>query len=166
MADNQLKATLIALSSSLAKQKVEYMLVGGTAVALYGHYRPSADAKGEIADKPDIDLWYNPSYTNYFNVLKVLQNLGHDVTALEEEQTPNPREAFIKLEFDNFTFDLLPKIRADVKFYEAYQRRRLLNLEGTVLSVIGMDDLIADKRATGRLKDIEDIKQLKELRGF
>lgn len=166
MAGDLLKDTLIAVCAALAKYQVDYMLVGGTAVALNGYYHPSINAKGEITEQPDIDLWYNPTYENYFNILKTLKDLGHDVTSLENEKTPNPREAFIKLEFDDFTFDLLPKIRAGIKFNEAYQRKISVDLEGVPLHVIGLEDLILDKKASGRAKDIEDIKKLEKLRGL
>jgi len=62
---------------------VEYLVVGGTAVSYYGEYRKSKIASGEVADKPDLDLWYNPGYENYFNLLKAIEELGQDVTRHE-----------------------------------------------------------------------------------
>jgi hypothetical protein len=117
MASNTLQDTLITIGKSLDKFNVSYMLIGGTAVALNGYYRPSINPSGELADKPDLDVWYNPTYENYFAVLKALKDLGQDVSVFEDEQSPNPRTSFFKLEFEGFTFDLLPKISADISFY-------------------------------------------------
>ena len=166
MAGNQLKDALVTICQTFAKHEVSYLLIGGTAVALNGYYRASVNASGEITDKPDVDLWFNPTYANYFKVLKGLKDLGHDVTTLESEQSPNPRKIFIKLDFDNFTFDLLPKIKADISFYEAYQRKKTFELDGVLLHIISIEDLILDKKATGRPKDLEDIKHLEKLRGL
>lgn len=52
----------------LEEYDVQYMLVGGTAVALNGYYRHSTTISGELTSKPDIDIWYNPTYENYFNI--------------------------------------------------------------------------------------------------
>ena len=119
MAGDKLKETLIAIGRSLARYDVYYMLIGGTAVALNGYYRPSVNSSGEIATKPDLDVWYLPTYRNYFAVLKALKDLGQDVSAFEAEENPNPKTSFFKLDFDGFTFDLLPKISADISFYAA-----------------------------------------------
>ena len=56
-----LKNSLLTVCRSLEKYKVDYMLIGGTAVALNGYYRISINIKGEMAEKPDIDMWYNLS---------------------------------------------------------------------------------------------------------
>jgi len=65
--------------NTLNKHSVEYLIVGGTAVALHGHYRPSSTPSGEYAEKHDLDIWYNPSYENYYRVLDALKELGVDV---------------------------------------------------------------------------------------
>jgi hypothetical protein len=79
MEDN-LKSTLLTVCKLLEKYNVNYIIVGGTAVALNGFYRHSMNAKGEVTDKPDLDIWYNPTYENYFNILKVVQELGQDIS--------------------------------------------------------------------------------------
>ncbi len=70
------------------------MLIGGTAVALNGYYRHSLNSAEELTSKPDVDIWYQPTYENYFNVLKVIGELGQDITEFQEEQSPNPKNIF------------------------------------------------------------------------
>ena len=162
--EDDLKNSLLTVCSLLEKFKVQYMLVGGAAVALNGYYRHSINIAGELTDKPDIDIWYNPTYENYFNILKVIERLGQDITEFKNEQTPDPRKSFFKLNFEDFTFDALPTIKAGIKFMEANKRKETVEVEGMKIHFINYYDLIKDKEATARKKDFEDIKQLKKIR--
>ena len=164
MEDN-LKNSLLAVCTLLEKNNVEYMLIGGTAVALYGYFRHSVNIAGEPADKPDIDIWYNPTYENYFSILNVMEELGQDVTEFKNEQCPNPRRSFFKLDYDDFTLDILPEIKAPIKFFEANKRKETVVWEETQIHFMTYSDLIDDKKATARKKDLEDIEQLKKIRG-
>ena len=160
MTDN-LAQSLLAVCRALNEQGVEYLAVGGTAVALHGYYRLSTLPSGVVTDKPDVDLWYNPTYANYFNVLRALEALGQDVRAFREEQAPNPRKSFFKYEFEAFTLDLLPELKAALPFGAAYRNREVLDLHEVAVPLISLDDLLADKAANARPKDLLDIAQLK-----
>ena len=162
--DSNFKDTLLIICKLLEKHDVEYMLIGGTATALHGYYRHSTNMKEEITNKPDIDIWYNPNYVNYYNILKVIVELGRDTSEFEDEQTPNPRESFFKLEFDDFTFDILPEIKANIKFFDANKRKEFVEIDGVQIHFISYSDLIEDKKTAARRKDLEDIKQLKKIR--
>lgn len=163
--DNNLKNSLLTVCKLLEKHNVQYVLIGGTAVALNGYYRHSINIAGELTDKPDIDIWYNPTYGNYFSILKVMEELGQDVTEFKNEQSPNPRNSFFKLDFEEFTFDILPEIKANIKFLEANKRKETVELEETQIHFMNYFDLIEDKKATARKKDLEDIEQLKKIKG-
>ncbi len=141
------------------------MLVGGMAVALNGYYRHSINIEEELTDKPAIDIWFNPIYDNYFKILKVMEELGQDITEFKNEQSSNPRKSFFKLDSDDFTLDILPQIKAEIKFFAANQRKETVELEGTPIHFMNYFDLIEDKKATARRKDLEDIEQLKKIRG-
>ena len=156
---------LLAVCKLLEKHTVQYLLVGGTAVALNGYFRYSVNAEGELADKPDIDIWYNPTYENYFNVLKVIKDLGKDINEFTSEQNPNPKKSFFKLEFDEFSLDMLPEIKAVIRFAEASRNKETVQFEGTKIHFLNYFDLIKDKEATARKKDLEDIQNLKRING-
>ncbi|WP_295790781.1 hypothetical protein [Mucilaginibacter sp.] len=162
--EDKLKNSLLTVCRLLEKYDVQYMLVGGTAVALNGYYRHSINTAGQLTDKPDIDLWYNPTYENYFNFLKVIEELGHDITAFKNEHNPNPRKSFFRLDFDEFTLDALPEIKADIKFAKSNQRKETVELEAIKIHFMHYYDLIEDKNATARKKDLEDIEQLRKIR--
>lgn len=163
MEDN-LKVTLLTLCKLLEKYHVQYILVGGTAVALNGYYRHSINVSGELTDKPDIDIWYNPTSENYFNILKIIEELGQDISEFKNEQSPNPKKSFFKLDFDSFTLDVLPAIKADIKFFDANQRKETVEVDETQIYFLNYFDLIEDKKATARKKDLDDIEQLKKIK--
>lgn len=164
MEDN-LKNSLLTVCTLLEKHNVQYMLIGGTAVALNGYYRHSINIAGELTDKPDIDIWYNPTYENYYNILKVMEELGQDITEFRKEQRPNPHKSFFKLDFDNFTLDILPEIKATIKFFDANKRKETVEFNDTQIHYMNYFDLIEDKKSTARKKDLEDIEQLKKKDG-
>lgn len=121
------------------------------------------NSSGDLTDKPDIDVWFNPNYENYYKVLKVLRDLNYDTTFFEEEQAPDPQKSFFKIDFEDFTFDLLPSIKANIKFIEAYKRKVTVKTNDINIYVLSYTDLIKDKEANARPKDLEDIRQLKNL---
>ena len=145
----------------LNEHGVEYLAVGGTAVALHGYYRLSTNPAGAVTDKPDVDLWYHPTYGNYFRLLQALEALGQDVRAFRDEQAPNPKKSFFRYEFEQFTLDLLPELKAALPFGASYRTREVFTLEDVPIPLISMDDLLADKAANARPKDLLDIAQLK-----
>ena len=157
-----IRKSLLTVCTLLEKHNVKYMIIGGTAVALNGYYRHSTDIDGKISNKPDIDIWYNPSYENYFNILKVIEGLGHEISEFKKEKSPNPHKAFFKLESEEFTLDMLPKTKVPTKFLDAYNRKETVDLDETPIHFMSYFDLLEDKLATSRKKDLEDIVQLKK----
>jgi hypothetical protein len=162
--EEDLKNNLMTICRLLEKYNVLYMFIGGTAVALNGFYRLSLNNEGELTEKPDIDIWFNPTYENYFNILKVMEELGQNITEFKNEKSPNPRKSFFKLDFDDFTLDILPEIKAAIKFIDAYKRVEIVEFNGIRIKFMNYIDLIEDKKATARKKDLEDIVQLKKIR--
>lgn len=111
--DSALKNNILHICSTLNEHSVQYIIIGGTAVALYGYFRLSVNLAGQTSDKPDLDFWYNPTYDNYFRLLNALQELGQDVSEFKNEKTPNPKKSFFKFEYPHFTLDFLPTIVSD-----------------------------------------------------
>ncbi len=97
---------ILAVCRVLNQLGVEYLTVGGTAVALHGYYRLSTNPAGDVSDKPDLYFWYNPTYGNYFQLLQALEALGQDVRAPQLAHAPNPKQSFFRYESESFTLDL------------------------------------------------------------
>lgn len=51
-----------------------------------------------------------------------------------------------------------------VDFQQACERRNTVTLEGMEVPVISLEDLIVNKRATGRTQDLADVERLESLR--
>ena len=58
--EEDLKKNLLLVCSQFQRNEVQYLLVGGVAVALHGYYRHSMGPMGQLTSKPDIDLWFDP----------------------------------------------------------------------------------------------------------
>jgi hypothetical protein len=162
--DKGLRNSLLTVCSLLSKHKVEYLVVGGTAVALHGYFRMSVSLAGIPTDKPDLDFWYNPSYKNYFKLLDAIEALGEDVSAFKNETTPNPKKSFFKLNFETFTIDFLPELPGLSKFRNSYENKEVVQVEGVDIMFINFDDVITNKQEVAREKDITDIHELMKRR--
>ncbi|SHG38286.1 hypothetical protein SAMN05421866_0244 [Chryseobacterium oranimense] len=161
--EDDFKLSLLSVCKIFENHSIEYMIIGGTAVAYYGYYRASTNMDGTISGKPDIDVWYNPTYENYFKLINAIENLGKDVTKYRTERSPNPKKSFFKLELPDFTLDLLPETRSAITYSKASLKKEIIQLDGININFISLDDLIEDKKSSGRKKDIEDINELKSL---
>jgi predicted nucleotidyltransferase len=64
------------------------------------------------------------------------------------------------LTFDEFTLDFIPRIKADIKFLEAFYSCEKVILKGVTIPYLSLDDLIEDKKSSPRKKDIEDLAKL------
>jgi hypothetical protein len=158
--ENNLAESILNVCRVFNRHSVQYIIVGGTAVALHGYFRRSLNVVGIISNKPDLDFWYNPTYGNYFKLLNALEEFGQDVTEFKSEQAPNPKKSFFKFEFENFTIDLLPELKAKLSFRLLFERREVVTLNEVDIPFISYEDLILDKQKNARPKDITDIEQL------
>lgn len=143
---------------------VQYLIIGGTAVAYHGYFRWSQNIAGDTAEKFDLDIWYNPTYDNYFKLLHALEDLGQDVKEFFEEQAPDPLRSYFKFELENFTLDFLPKLKGSTKFKQSYAKKEVIFMKDIEMPFIGIDELLEDKAANSRPKDLADIKHLKSIK--
>lgn len=162
--ENELNDHVLRVCEILSEHDIEFMIVGGVAVALHDHFRKSTDRDHNPADKPDIDIWYNPTYNNYFRLLDALEELGQDIDKFKKEQAPNPKKSFFKFDLDDFTVNFLPIIKAKLPFQPSFKKREFVSLDNVVIPFISYEDLITDKKANVRSKDLEDIEYMKSKR--
>jgi predicted nucleotidyltransferase len=158
--EKTLETSILRVCRALAENEVDYIFVGGTAVALNGYYRISTDQMGVVSAKPDLDVWYRPDYTNYFNLLSALDSLGHDVDELRSESNPDPYRSFFRIDLEQFTLDLLPTLKSGLVFSEVRRRAETVVVQNVPIHFMEYNDLILDKRKTGRKKDLDDIDHL------
>jgi predicted nucleotidyltransferase len=162
--EKSLTDEILRVCQILNKNGVQYLIVGGTAVAFHGYFRWSQNTTGTATEKFDLDIWYNPTYGNYFKLLNGLAELSQDVKEFFEEQSPNPLKSYFKFDLDKFTLDFLPKLKGATKFKQAYEKKETTTIKGIDMQFIGFDELLQDKAANSRPKDLTDIKQLKSIK--
>ena len=90
----------------------------------------------------------------------VISKLGQDVTRFKEEQTPDPKRSFFRYEFEKFTLDFLPELKAPIMFRQSFNKKEIVTLDDIEIPFISYEDLISDKTANARPKDMTDIEKL------
>ena len=132
----------------LNRNKVEYLVVGGYAVAFHGYPRYTGD----------IDIWINSSKDNAERLVKAIDEFGFDAEPLKILDFEQEVIAF-HLGTPPVRIDIMNRI-AGVKFSECYSRKLELEIEGMPINYIAFQDLITNKKASGRYKDLSDIENL------
>jgi len=141
----------IELCRLFGVHRVEFLLIGGQAVIAHGYPRLTKD----------MDLWVRPSVENGARVLLALAEFGTPLSAFDAAEFLEP-ETLIMLGREPFRVDLLTQIPG-VEFESAWQRRSSVTLDGQQVPLISCADLIANKKAVGRLQDLADVEALEAL---
>jgi hypothetical protein len=153
-----------AVLRELHKEKVQYMVVGGVAINLYGILRATADL--------DLFLWLGDkdNVTKFISIMKRLGYRPRVPVSAEDFGDPSKRQSWLK---DKgalvFTF-ILPNsyeqvdvfLNEPVPFNDAFKRRRTMPVSDFEISVASMDDLKTMKQKAGREKDLSDVALLKK----
>ena len=136
---------------SLNENDVEYLIVGGYAVAIYGHPRYTKD----------LDVWLSPTQANITKLLKALSDFGFESTQLKVEDFLN-EDNVIQLGYPPNRIDLLTAIDG-VQFSSSFADRKIIQLQEIELPVISLSHLIQNKLSAGRLQDLADAEKLSAL---
>lgn len=134
----------------LADAGARFMVVGGYAVAHHGHPRATED----------IDIWVDPEPANAHRVFAALANFGAPVAQLDiTEADLQSYDGVIQLGLPPVRIDLLCRIDG-VGFEEAWAERDVVKIDDRDVSVIGLQRLLQNKRASGRMQDLADVEAL------
>jgi hypothetical protein len=146
-----LPADFEALLGEFEKAGVEYLVIGGYAVGAHG--RPRATK--------DIDLWIGGG-PNLERVARALIAFGMAGSLADAVVAARPDEV-VWFGVPPRRVDLLRTV-AGIDFQGARSRAVRVQIGSLELSVIGLDDLIATKRAAGRSQDLADLGHLEAIR--
>jgi len=127
---------------------VEYLLIGGYAVGLHGHPRATAD----------LDVWVAMHPQNAAEITKAIREFGFATPDLAPQLFLQP-DKVVRMGVPPLRIDILTTI-AGVEFRECYPSRMAVEVAGTEIPFIGLEDLIKNKRATGRAQDLADLDHL------
>jgi predicted nucleotidyltransferase len=132
----------------LIKHKAEYLIVGGYAVGFYGYPRYTGD----------LDIWLNPTDENAKRILRSVNEFGFSSFNLSESDFTKPGNV-IQLGHPPLRIDLLSTIDG-VTFEECYKNKKVVDIDGLNVNFIGYNDLIKNKRSSGRNRDLDDLEHL------
>ncbi len=132
----------------LIKNNVEYLIVGGYAVSIHGYPRYTGD----------LDIWLNPTKENAKRILDSVNAFGFSSFKLTGEDFTKEANV-IQLGHPPLRIDLLTEIDG-VTFEEGLKNRKEVTIEGVKFNFIGYNELLKNKKQTGRLSDLNDIDKL------
>ena len=135
----------------LTERKVDYLIIGGYAVGHYGYVRNTGD----------FDIWVRLTDQNVELTADALEEFGY---APKEKSLPYLKdpEKILRMGMPPFRLEVSTSIDG-VEFEDCFPRKKTVEYNGMAIHFIGYDDLIANKKASGRLKDLADVEELEKL---
>lgn len=138
------------LAAAFAHEGVDYLFIGKSGAILLGYPETTQD----------VDIFLPRSEQNAERVLRALQRLGFELGPALTVSILSGSE-IVLLKSGPFALDLI-HAPDGIESFELAKSRSVL--EGGRFPVASLDDIIASKRATGREKDIQDVRRLEQFR--
>ncbi len=132
----------------LNAHRAEYLLIGGYAVGYHGYPRATVD----------MDIWVAVHPANADRLVSALNAFGFDQPGLKPD---------LFLKGDQVVRMGVPPVRIEivttisgVRFEACHAARIEAEIDGVTVPVISLGDLKANKKASGRHKDLDDLEHL------
>ena len=135
----------------LNKAGVDYIMVGGWAVNLHGYVRATID----------LDIWILADQENANKVYVALGEFGAPLGDVRPEDFAVEGTIF-QIGVARCRIDVINKIDG-LSYADASPRAVRKVIDGVPVRIISREDLIANKRASGRMKDLADAEILEDL---
>ncbi|MBI2441217.1 MAG: hypothetical protein HYV35_07600 [Lentisphaerae bacterium] len=135
----------------LVDEDVKFLLMGAYALAAHGYPRATMD----------IDVWVMPSPENAAAVLRALHRFGaplHELTIADLQKD----DTIFQIGVAPRRIDIITGA-SGLHFEDAFKRSAEINIEGIQVRIPSIDDLIRNKKASGRTKDLADAEILESL---
>lgn len=137
---------------ALNDQEVRYILVGGMAVIFHGHARVTGD----------MDIWVECSEINYRKLEKAFRQFHMPVFDMTLEKfLDNKKNDVFSFGRNPVGIDVMTAVKG-LNFEETYKLSAIFDDDGLPVRIIHINHLLQAKKASGRLKDLDDIKQLQK----
>jgi hypothetical protein len=126
----------------------KYVVVGGYAVAYHGYVRYTGD----------LDVFVELSADNAVKLVRALRDFGFNLPQLEPALFLR-KGRIVRMGYEPMRLEVLNEIDG-VSFQECYRHRRRAKLGNLTVHFIALPQLIQNKRASGRQKDLADVEAL------
>jgi hypothetical protein len=127
---------------------VDYLLIGGYAVGYHGYPRATGD----------MDIWVAMNSANAEKLVAVLTAFGFEASNICADLFLQPNNV-IRMGNPPLRLELLTTV-SGVGFADAYAQRVTDTIDGVPVTIISLEQLKINKRASGRLKDLSDVENL------
>ncbi|GAP21252.1 hypothetical protein [Leptolinea tardivitalis] len=141
----------LELLKLLNEEKVEYLIVGGYAVAAHGHPRFTRD----------LDIWVNPTIQNGKRIVSALDKFGFHSLGLKPGDFTQPDTA-IQLGYPPLRVVFVTEMDG-LTFKQSYPLRVEREEQNCPIYYIDLISLITNKKSTGREQDLEDAEFLSHM---
>jgi hypothetical protein len=139
------------LLTELAAAEARFLVVGAHALAIHGIPRGTQD----------LDIWIERSPENAARVWRALVGFGAPLGSIDLSPSDLERpDLVVQLGLPPNRIDILTDISGVRNFPEAWGRRLVGEVRGRSFPFLGRADLVANKRAAGRPKDLADLAAL------
>jgi hypothetical protein len=136
--------------AALVAEAARFLVVGAHALAVHGYPRATVD----------IDIWVEANAENAERVWRALAAFGAPMEALDIDRRDFTRpDVVAQLGLPPNRIDVLTGV-SGLTFEDAWSRRVEASVEGVTVPVLGLEDLVANKMASGREKDRADVRGL------
>ena len=132
----------------LLGNEVRFLVVGAYALGAYGYPRATGD----------FDIWVDNSPDNSRKIYASLAQFGAPLLDISETTFTEERIIF-QIGIAPRRIDLITHIDG-VDFKEAYETKKVIEVDNLRIPFISRDNLIKNKRSTGREKDKLDAEYL------
>lgn len=132
----------------LNDNQVNYLVIGGYAVAIHGHPRYTKD----------IDIWIEISEENSQKIITALTEFGFGSLGLTAQDFQEPHQ-IIQLGYPPNRIDLITSPDG-IDFQTCYESKIEVMLDDIAVKFIDLDNLKRNKLASGRLQDLADLENL------
>jgi hypothetical protein len=139
------------IRAAFARHHVRYLFIGKSGAILLGFPDTTQDA----------DVFVEKAEANGRAIVAALREIGFDLTDSESAEIERGKD-FVQLKNGPFDLDLVFAPDGIETFAQAWERH--VEVEG--FPVCHLDDIIASKEATGRVKDRESLPRLRAFRDY
>ena len=134
----------------LKEHKVDFVIIGATAMPIYGYTRATLD----------IDIFIKPEGQNAERTLRALKAFGYDMSEVSVDDLLTKKLLIRQYGVET---DIHPFVKG-LTFENIWSNKVEAIFGKTPVYFASLDDLIEMKRAAGRPQDLEDLKYLKKLK--
>jgi predicted nucleotidyltransferase len=134
----------------LKEHKVDFVIIGATAMPVHGYVRASLD----------IDIFIRPERRNAERILEALIAFGYDMSDVSTDDLLQKKLLIRQYEVET---DIHPFVKG-TSFEKIWDNKVEANFGETPVYFASLDDLIFMKKASNRPQDLQDLKYLTRLK--